>query len=211
MMKKSRLKILLDWLHDYCVDILMIVAPFIFGLGQFIITDEVLKLLSGESEIATGNVYQSIFRKIGISAMVISFIVFIVVVFFHIKRQKRMIELELSNSQLTSDLDSLMQNIDAMVKGYIVNIAKDLDFGGRSENSERITLYYHDSDGHFIPFGRYSSNPVFEPNGRKKHRDNQGIIAKAWENGKCFDLFPDPTTEKKEYLNIRVIGLSQMR
>lgn len=61
--------------------------------------------------------------------------------------------------------------------------------------------YIHNGDNSFIPFGRYSLNPKYAKKGRPKYPDNQGCIAKGWENNWYFDnTFSNPDSNENEYL-----------
>ncbi len=99
-------------------------------------------------------------------------------------------------------MDSLAQDFEAISQGYITSIARNLGFGSKTEKTERITIYAHDSANNvFIPFGRYSSNPKYERRGRDFYPNNQGCIAKTWEHGRWFiNDYPEWNTKQKDYI-----------
>ncbi len=110
-------------------------------------------------------------------------------------------ELKRKVMELEEEKSVVAENVRNLVEGYLFRFATGpLRFGSLSENTERVTLYLHDSDGHFISIGRFSENPTFRQNGKSRHSANQGCIGKAWTDGWCFDnAFPPPDTAQVRY------------
>ena len=73
-------------------------------------------------------------------------------------------------------------NIDGLASTKIMDLFKKWEFS----NSERITVYIH-TEASFIPFARYSSNPVLIQKGRTFYPEKEGCIGKAWEEGCCYE------------------------
>jgi len=68
-------------------------------------------------------------------------------------------------------------------------------------DTERISVYKFE-EGAFVMLGRYSKNPEYCKRGRGQYPANEGIIAKAWQNGEAFVAnLPDPCTEEERYLD----------
>ena len=115
---------------------------------------------------------------------------------------KRTIEtLEEDNEKYRMLSNTISENIKELFNGFLYRFATSkADF----TPTERITLYIHNGEDLFIPFGRYSSNPKYGKPGRDSYPDNQGCIAKGWENKWYFDnSFSDPVASRaslKDYI-----------
>ena len=83
--------------------------------------------------------------------------------------------------------DNYLQNVKDVFDNYLHRLSLKLEFGKNNHNNERATIYLHDSVSHFIPFGRFSANPKYCKKGRTQYPDNEGCIAKGWENSWHFD------------------------
>lgn len=90
-------------------------------------------------------------------------------------------------SGLRRESSVIAENIKNVFDGYLYQLSKKLEFGVNGENMERVTIYIHNSNGSFIPFGRYSANPAFRGPGRSEYPDTQGCISHGWRNGWHFD------------------------
>ena len=106
--------------------------------------------------------------------------------------------LKLKNENLESQNGVIAQAIKNVFEGFLYQLSQKLEFGSRKTNCERVTIYIHSSkiggskipglsDGHFIPFGRYSANPRYSQLGRPQYPENEGCIAKGWEDTWCFE------------------------
>ena len=74
-----------------------------------------------------------------------------------------------------------------LLRHFLIFISKALGFN----NKHRISVYLHVGKD-FNRIGRYSENPNYDKAGRKLYPENQGCIAKAWEQGTFQDVLPDP-------------------
>ncbi len=101
------------------------------------------------------------------------------------RKTKKTREEQLQNEKKKNEVIS--DNIKNLFDGYLYQLSNTLGFGNKKEYTERITLYIHDGINKFIPFGRFSQNPEFRKHGRPEYPDDQGCIAKSWQNGWCFD------------------------
>lgn len=82
-------------------------------------------------------------------------------------------------------IDEVADNIFFLFDGLILNLARKLDL--LRDHKSRVSLYVHDPENdQFIPCGRYSANPELKKRGRSKYPDNQGCIAKGWQDGWHF-------------------------
>jgi hypothetical protein len=73
--------------------------------------------------------------------------------------------------------ETLSENIKELFNGFLYKFSTtQLQFS----TTERVTLYVHDGNDTFIPFGRYSSNPEFAKKGRHEYPDSIGCVAKGW-------------------------------
>ena len=115
------------------------------------------------------------------------------------KRQKSFQELQMEIERSRDQIDEIGNNIKFLFDGLLLNLSKRLDF--KQGDQSRISIYVHEnSDGKFIPCGRYSPNPELRKPGRTSYPDSQGCIAKGWQNGWHFDnSFPDTNSRHKNY------------
>lgn len=123
--------------------------------------------------------------------------------FLNLQRSKRITKLEDQISELSEERDVLADNVRALIDGYLVRLAFGrLNFGERTDCSDRITLYSHDPTAkEFVLIGRFSANPFYRDVRRSTYPDNEGCMAKAWENGYAFiDDLPNPIESAAEYV-----------
>lgn len=119
-----------------------------------------------------------------------------IVTFFDIKNKKTIDKLEKELEQFKSISETISENIKELFNGFLYKFAINK---AEFSSNERVTLYIHNGDKLFIPFGRYSPNTKYAKSGRTNYPDNIGCIAKGWEKGWHFDnSFPD---DKEEYLS----------
>ena len=91
-----------------------------------------------------------------------------------------------------------------MIHGYLSMISTSkLGFNSLENNCERISLYLHsESQKFFIQIGRYSGNPVYSNRKNKLYKDNEGCIAKAWQDDLIFENgFPCPLKQLDQYID----------
>lgn len=113
--------------------------------------------------------------------------------------------LKIQKEKLEKERDkfrAIAENVGNLFQGYLYQLSTLLEFGSQQENNERITLYVHDGNGHFVPIGRYSSNPNYRTPSRNRYPDNEGLISRAWENGWVFDnRFPCKTLKRGDWID----------
>lgn len=104
-------------------------------------------------------------------------------------------ELERSNTALQAEvqaheraLEQVHQVVWDLWADVLEFLVRDLKFTPR----DRVSIYKHQGN-HFIPLGRYCSNPKFAARGRPYYPDNQGCIGRAWHAGEfVIEELPDP-------------------
>lgn len=74
------------------------------------------------------------------------------------------------------------ENMANLSEARLIDLTKKLGLS----NSERLTIYIH-SAGTFIPFARYSQNPIISKKGRVSYPEKEGCIGKAWEYETCCE------------------------
>jgi len=114
-------------------------------------------------------------------------------------RQKSLRKLHEEIEQSRAQIDEIGNNIKFLFDGLLLNLSKRLDF--KQGDQARISIYVHEnSDGKFIPCGRYSPNPELRKPGRTSYPDSQGCIAQGWQHGWHFDNgFPETNSRHKNY------------
>jgi len=68
------------------------------------------------------------------------------------------------------------------------------DFFAQSNGCGRVSIYKHEGEN-FKLLGRYSNNPTYNKPGRVIYPENEGFIAKGWENEK-FEIYGIPKWTK---------------
>lgn len=114
-------------------------------------------------------------------------------------------DIKKTNERLKDEQDkfrAVTENVKDLFNGYLYQLSSLLEFGNERENNERVTLYVHDGDSHFVPFSRYSSNPKFRSVTRDKYPDDEGVISEGWEHDWAFEnRIPCRETEKGKWLD----------
>lgn len=105
------------------------------------------------------------------------------------------LEKELAAEKETVNL--VAGNIETLVNGLLLKLSERIGF--QKGESSRITIYIHNSNGHFISFGRYSPDPLYRTKGRDLLPDNQGCISKAWSCDWCYESNLSYKDAKKNY------------
>ena len=126
----------------------------------------------------------------------------IIVLFIQLRKAKRFSTLKEEIELLRKEVVAYDRVVYKQTDSFLSTLSRDiLKFGTNPDCDERITIYVHDSDGYFVPVGRYSENPNLEKKGRSKYPDDQGFIAKAWQRDFCFaNDYPDPDSNSKAYI-----------
>lgn len=91
-------------------------------------------------------------------------------------------------------------NIQNLVDGYLYHLATQrLRFGEGEGNTDRISIYLHDSqEDRFYRLGRYSANPDYRKSNKGPYEPHRGCIYAAWRDDWFFDAtFPDPKNRKQ--------------
>ena len=126
----------------------------------------------------------------------------IVILFYDLSQQKRLSALQKEISELDSEKKKLQESNERWKNGFDDFFRNSLIFLYNSlgyTERERILVYRHE-DNRFILIGRYSRNPKFNNKGRDSYPDNEGFIAKGWEEGDfCFGILPDPNEDFESY------------
>ncbi len=183
------------WIEDNWIEVGLYVLPLLLALFMWLTSDEVLKRFPEAHDIRWW---------VGVAAMLLvaacAFAHF-GLIYAHCQKRRTLSTLEDQLQAFKDERDMWLQDIHALSEAYLLSLAKGpLKFGTQDNNCERITLYVHDSNGSFLPIGRFSFNPCFTQKGRPKYPDNQGAIAKAWQHGWCFiNDYPDPHTAEIGY------------
>ncbi len=115
------------------------------------------------------------------------------------KHQKSISDVQGEIEETRDQIAEIGNNIRFLFDGLLLNLSKKLDF--KQEDQARISIYVHEnSEGRFIPCGRYSPNPVLRKPGRTAYPDNQGCIAKGWRSGWHYDdQFPETNSKHQSY------------
>ena len=114
----------------------------------------------------------------------------LVVHLIHLCREPR-VSLMAKNLKASEDKAAfLIENANSLCAGYLQDLGRLIGFGDAQPNTERITLYVHDSESGFQQVGRFSFNQSYVKPGRRRYPDTQGCIGKAWENGWATENHP---------------------
>ncbi len=115
------------------------------------------------------------------------------------RRQKTFKALQCEIDESREQIGEIGNNIKFLFDGLLLNLSKKLSF--KQGDQARISIYVHEeSDGKFIPCGRYSPNPELRKPGRTSYPDGQGCIAKGWQNGWHYDnSFPETRTRHQNH------------
>ncbi|MEZ7500334.1 hypothetical protein QO200_16490 [Flavobacterium sp. Arc3] len=137
---------------------------------------------------------KSIFWKIvdsKIVAIILVILGFIINIFFYFqqsKKSKSILELNNTNEKLQDKIQLLESQIQQINRNYseIFNEhLASLFFKLGLKDTDRISMYKFQDDKFYI-IGRYSSNPVLKVVRRRHYDSDQGLIAKAWQEGHYF-------------------------
>lgn len=199
--KKGILYKFADFLTDYWTDILLLVLPLAIIAFQYFFTDEAIKYWTSNPDIkASDPTYVKIlfWSTVGIFGGVAATVI---VATFHFYKQYRISKLKDELRDLGIERAQAINDLNALIKGFLVEIANHLNFG----NDDRLTLYVHEKNlKYFDPIGRFSQNPVFNTYNRQTYPDNEGFIGLAWNNGAWYAAnLPEYTgtlTSKNSYL-----------
>ncbi|MEW4529403.1 hypothetical protein [Maioricimonas sp. JC845] len=194
--EKGRLVGIAEWLSDYWLTLTMIVVPALQAIAAVFMSDEASRLLGLEGEKA------SVLHGCAFAGFAIFVLAHIYCSVLQYRSQGETTQLrnELNAAKQTREL--VISNAQALCDGFLQDLARGpLAFGSREENSERITLYVHDSETHFQPVGRFSFNQNYIKRGRSRYPDNQGCIGQAWQHGWYFTRLYEATDDEEAWVN----------
>jgi hypothetical protein len=183
------------WLVDRWISLCLIVVPGLLGVAGILLSDEAIRWL-GVTDQTAGTIRTWCFL-----AILVLLLAHVVLAVFHIRHEKSLSQMEQRLHQAEATKALFVENAQAVCDGYLQDLARGpLGFGSQPENSERITLYVHDSEKHFRPVGRFSFNQSFIKRGRTRYPDSQGCIGRAWEHGWSFHILPDAKSKSDEWI-----------
>jgi hypothetical protein len=118
---------------------------------------------------------------------------------FVAKRQSTVKELIEDRDKYKEQTQRIGETVLVLFDGVLLNLSRKLKLD--ADPSVRLSIYIHnESHSCFVPCGRFSSNPVLRKKGRTRFPDNEGCIAKAWQNGWHFDAkFPTAGESRNRY------------
>lgn len=183
-----------QWIADYWITITMIVVPIVVSAAGILLSDEAAKALGLSDDNS------ELVQRWAFGVWVVFSVLHVAFSVCHIRSQHRLSVVQAELQEVTSTRDLVISNARSLCDGYLQDLARGpLKFGTMSENSERITLYVHDSEKHFRPIGRFSFNQKYISTGRASYPDDQGCIGQAWQHGICFEILPDPVADERKW------------
>ncbi len=201
--KNSFPKTVWKFISDYWIDIPNGLIPILLGITGFFNNGNYSSLIINSDQKKTIEFW---------TALLIVVLTMLSLLFFvlNLQRGRRFSAIQQENESLKKQVLTYDTVIDEHTDRLLSSFAKThLKFGSISGCYERITIYVHDPLGYFVPIGRYSDNPEFQKKGRSKYQDNQGFIAKAWQENYYFkNDYPDPSANPIQYTDyLRSEGL----
>jgi hypothetical protein len=120
-----------------------------------------------------------------------------------------------SVKKLERKVELIGDNFRTLCDGLLTDLCAKLQVSAGDD--DRVSLYVHDGDAHFVLCGRFSPNPLRNRPGRPQYPDNQGCILHGWQNGWHFenDLGNGnqyrSRTQNKYGINIPTLDLIKMQ
>lgn len=198
------------FLHNKWIDISLTAYPIVITVCTVAMSDEVTtRLLQDEAN-------RTLLVQTLVLAIICSTLLYFYVILCHWKMTKNFSEVESENIDLKNKITTLEQERHEWVIEYRELLREYLHdfcylclkFSSEQHNTERLTFFVHDSDHHFVPIIRISSNPRFAKLGREKIPDNQGCLGKAWEHDWFTVDLNDPETKTYEKQS-KELGISE--
>lgn len=127
-------------------------------------------------------------KTLALILLILGFLINIYFYYRQSKKTKSINDLKNANDQCLEKIQLLENQIQQIHRNYseIFNEhLASLFFKLRLTDSDRISMYKYQDDKFYI-IGRYSSNPVLKTIRRRYYNSNQGLIAKAWQEGIYF-------------------------
>lgn len=114
------------------------------------------------------------------------------------KSRKTIYELKTKLTEYEEISETISENIKDLFNGFLFTFsASTLGF----KHTDRVTLYIHNGEDSFVPFGRASPNPEFAKKGRATYPDHEGCISKGWqEEWHFYNSSYNPVANEKDYL-----------
>lgn len=185
------------FIRDYGISVGQGVAAFFLAISAALLNDAPISFLTED------HTEKLTIQRIDFWVLLVVALINLLFFSFNLRGRKRQTELESRIEDLEELTEGLLQDVEALTSGYLLTLAKGPLGFRQGSDSERITMYTHDqgdNGGSFIPFGRFSYNPVFGRKNRDRYPADQGCIAKAWLHGSHFDNdFPDPIADMSGY------------
>jgi hypothetical protein len=103
----------------------------------------------------------------------------IIMTYLYKKRQQNIDSLTRALKVTQDKFNLIKQEYFKLCSDHIKEVFDD--FFDQSNGCGRVSLYKHEGNS-FKLLGRYSNNPIYNKAGREEYPDNEGFIAKGWEN-----------------------------
>ena len=192
---------LATWFDDSAVEFAQLLTTLLMTVCGVLISDEVCNIISNHWQYFKDN--KSVIQGTTLFLFVAAAVLQVILYRAQGKKRQKMASLQDRIEELESDNASWAVDLKTLATGYLYTYSiSSLGFGSRAENTERITLYVHDSSGSFVPVARYSSNANYRSIARHKYPDDQGCIGDAWKNGRVFrNRYPNAETQLDSYLD----------
>lgn len=192
--------ILFSWLFPFLRRLFLQHKPELLGFSAgyyFLLAD----IKSEKSElVAFGKCWEEINNYLVVIGVIFGVIGILLSAYEKSKLKKLHETLELLN-QANEKLKAIRNEYYKLCSDNLKSIFSS--FFDETSGNGRVSLYKH--TGHnFILLGRYSQNPTYNKIGRGGYPDNEGFIAKGWEDGE-FEINDIPMwkgagTQYKSYV-----------
>jgi len=112
-------------------------------------------------------------------------------------KQEEIIEsLSKEKEEYEKSILNYQEGFENFLKSYLAIIFSKLEL----TDDDRISIYFHQSD-HFSLLCRYSSNPAITKKGRPTYPDNQGFVAKGFQESFLhINNLPNPNSNEDKYI-----------
>lgn len=194
-----------DLIGDYWIDGIILLSTISTGVFFFLFTDEAIKYFSEITEITPSNALVfSAYKHQATIGFIVSITINFTFSIFGWKKQKRLSRLSEEISTLKKERIGSINDLNAIMFGYLGGIADNLDFNNR----DRVTIYFYSEDlKGFVPHGRVAYNPLYRNYNREICPEDEGFIAVAWSEGTVFqDDLDEWGATRRRYRNPNGIG-----
>jgi hypothetical protein len=138
-------------------------------------------------------------KTVSIFLLIIGFLINLYFFWKQSEKSKTILSLNDINKNNQDKIQLLENQIQQIHRDYSLIFNEHLAslfFKLSLNDSDRISMYKYQNEKLYI-IGRYSSNPVLKVIRRRFYNSNQGLIAKAWQEGKYFLNSGVPEYSKK--------------